>query len=44
MMQTSAALKTIRKKLVRKALDLFKRWADDEARCRAAEQGKPQGE
>lgn len=40
MMQTSAALKTIKKKLVRKVLDLIKKWSDDELKCRKAEAGE----
>ena len=44
MMQTSAALKTIKKKLVRKVLDLIKKWSDDELRCRKAENGQDSGE
>ncbi|GFH24560.1 heat shock protein 90B, partial [Haematococcus lacustris] len=42
-MQQHAALKTIRKKLVRKVLDLIKSWADDEAKCRKAEKDKEEG-
>jgi|AntDeeMinimDraft_5_1070356.scaffolds.fasta_scaffold64762_1 hypothetical protein len=40
MMQTSAALKTIKKKLVRKVLDLIKKWSDDELKCRKAKAGE----
>ncbi len=40
MMQTSAALKTIKKKLVRKVLDLIKKWSDDELKCRKSEKGE----
>lgn len=37
MLQQHAALKTIKKKVVRKVLDLIKKWADDEGKCRKAE-------
>jgi hypothetical protein len=33
MLQAHSSLKTIRKKLVRKVLDYFKKMADDEAKC-----------
>lgn len=38
MLQQHAALKTIKKKLVRKVLDLIKKWADDEVKCKEEEE------
>jgi len=40
MMQQNAALKTIKKKIVRKVLDLIKKWADDEQSCRKGDNAK----
>eukprot|EP00197_Chlamydomonas_leiostraca_P012972 CAMPEP_0202865410 /NCGR_PEP_ID=MMETSP1391-20130828/5942_1 /ASSEMBLY_ACC=CAM_ASM_000867 /TAXON_ID=1034604 /ORGANISM="Chlamydomonas leiostraca, Strain SAG 11-49" /LENGTH=829 /DNA_ID=CAMNT_0049545253 /DNA_START=106 /DNA_END=2595 /DNA_ORIENTATION=+ len=44
MLQQHAALKTIKKKIIRKVLDLIKKWADDEAKCRKAEEDKKKAE
>jgi heat shock protein beta len=41
MLQQHASLKTIKKKLTRKALDLVKGLADDEKKCQEMPEGAP---